>query len=306
MCILIIRRAGRLTHRSFSRNPFPVCPFLKSSLCNLIPVPFDGEIIVCLFSIRSFQGQNRFAGSSEIGVNHENLYAFDIAYFHAAIAVVGQRDRIGVVKCTFIPASHDFRAVNRRVQQTQDRDADDGDGAHRGSHPADLLVFKDRNRIEDHRADAEEGDQNMAGSGKQKIRKIGEIRISGQEDHRQEDQISPPLALLQIIAYEPHREAENGPDKPVFIITEQAPALPAEGDLKQIDKRLADEKENKAFQSRIKIGLAVHDYEDTKQDPYFKRDGDRVERSIVKRRNDRHRSGEDARDDSGQDQLRPG
>ena len=88
-----------------------------------------------------------------------------------------------------------------------------------------------------------------------------------QKEDRREDQQAQPIALGDEPADKRHREGEHRPDRPVFIVHEQAEAHLAERYLKQIDQRLADEEKHKGFQRGFQRLFAVRHNDDRKEHP---------------------------------------
>ena len=225
---------------------------------------------------------------------------------NVAVLCVRKGDRVGIVKRVLLVIAHDVRAVNGGIQQTDHRQGNYDHRADGRSRCPNLLVSEDQHGIEDDRAGAEQRDQNVLWQVELEIRKVRRVGCGGQRNHRQKDQIPPPFVLFHIVADIAHRQAKNRPDKPIPIVLEQTPALPAEGYLDQIDQRLADQKENEAFQCGIEVRLAVQDDEDAEQNPHLKGRRDRMEGSIEQRRDDRYDGGQYTGDYGEQNQLRPG
>ena len=186
-------------------------------------------------------------------MHHIILDLFHINDFDIAVAAVLNGDRVRVVKGRLLAAREDIRAVHRGIEQADHRQCYDSRRADRRARDPYPFIAEDTHGIQYHRRRTEQCDQDIPRERKLTIRKIIHIRHARQQDHRQQDQISPPLVLFHVIADKAHREAKERPNKPVPVISEQPPAHTAERHLYQIHQRLADQEKNKALQGGIQV-----------------------------------------------------
>ena len=126
------------------------------------------------------------------------------------------------------------------------------------------------------------------------------------DQHRGQDQKTPPLVLLHRIADEGHGEGQQGPEKPGGVVAEHAEAVRVEGHLDQINQRLADQEEDEDLQRGVQRAFAVHDDQDREEDPPFEVNGDILERCVFCKGQQGGETGIQAADHGKGDQPSPG
>ena len=128
---------------------------------------------------------------------------------------------------------------------------------------------------------------------------------SKKNSHSREDKTGIPLVFFHVPADETGWEGREGDFEPIGVVLEETPAHVAERHLDEIDEGLRDKKENENFKGGVERGFAIHDDEDSGEDPPFGGDSDVVE-GIAVRNKEGHEGGVDTHDDGKNNQFRPG
>lgn len=221
------------------------------------------DIITLLCAVGRFQYDLRLTCLAQLGMHHKGFDRLFIADRQLAVGRIGEAHLIGIVehRALLAAAVQDIRTVNRRLDDHPYRHRDDQHRADDHTRDTDAFLAEDGDGVDQHGRRAEDCGIQMAREGKDRLREITSVVGREQDEHRREDPEPPPFVLLHVKADKAHREGQDRPKDPVAVIAHDRP--PEERNLSQIDERLTDQKEHKAFQCGVEIAFRVHNDQDT-------------------------------------------
>ncbi len=286
----------------FKFSCIPLFCLLGRDLISIAPYL---DVIMLLCTVRRFQYNLCLTRFAHLGMYHIGFDRVFIADRQRAKGGIDKARLIGIVerRALLIAAVQDIRVVDGRIDDRPDRQRNDHHRADDHARDTDALLTEDGDGIDQHGRRAEDRAVQMARERKERLPEITPVVEREQHQHRRKDQQSPPLILLHIIADKAHREGQDRPEDPVAVIAHDRPA--EERHLDQIDQRLADQKEHKAFQRGIEIAFCVHDDQDAAQHPAVKIDRGVGQRGIVQKRHLIDQPRIHTRDHREQNQLPP-
>ena len=170
---------------------------------------------------------------------------------------------------------------------------------------ANLGILEDRRRINENRHHAEDRGEKMMREVHDHAGQEAHVVDADENQHRRQDQQTPPLSLFHVPAHEAHREGQDCPEDPVSVVGEKQPAV-VDHILEQVDQRLADQEKDEAFQGGVQRGLAVHDNQNSEQDPDLKGDRDIGKGGFLCDFEHGHQTGVEAGNHRKDDEARPG
>ncbi len=243
----------------------------------MIGVPADfqrehiGDIAVC-------QGHFSRSGSGKPCMNAEHRDTVNRfrCYGYGSEAFILQRGGEGVVKRALLIAVFDRGLIHGAVGVQIRNDYHSGTGksdarTQKASGQFQRFFVKNEQDVQKGCDNAEHITQQMMRETEYRIGEKSVFMPAEKAKDWGQNQKTEHISLLHIISDKSHRKGQDSPENPVLIIGKNSES--GKRNLNQINERLADQEEEKTVQSRIQIGPACHNYQDSEQNPPFKTDG---------------------------------